>query len=265
MTEVKKEVAEEKKALTVSQPAQTDFSAIINMMVQSQNIDADKLEKMLNMQERIMRVNAEAAFSAAMNACQAEMPRVKKNGTISFTDKNNVERKTPFARLEDIDRAIRPIYQKHGFAVRYNQTKTPDGRPIVICKVSHIGGHTEVSEMELPLDTSGSKNNLQAMGSTISYAKRYLITNNFNIVTEGADDDGNADMPINEEQVKEIKELITKTKSNEPKFLAFVNAESVEKITSKSYAKAVNMLKAKLSEPTTATNPAKKDTKNEKV
>lgn len=253
--------AEDTKALTVPQPPQTDFNAIINMMANSKDVDADKLEKMLNMQERIIKVNAEAAFSAAMNACQAEMPRVKKNGMIAFEDKNGVERKTPFARLEDIDRAIRPIYQKHGFAVRYNQTKTAEGRPIVICKVSHIGGHTEVSEMELPLDTSGSKNNLQAMGSTISYAKRYLITNNFNIVTEGADDDGNSATPITEEQVNVLKDLITKTSTNENKFLAFMEAESIDKINTKSYAKALNMLKAKLTEPKTATNPAKKESK----
>ena len=42
----------------------------------------------------------------------------------------------------------------------------------------------------LPLDTSGSKNGVQAVGSTVSYGKRYAICALLNIST-GDDTDGN--------------------------------------------------------------------------
>jgi hypothetical protein len=46
--------------------------------------------------------------------------------------------------------------------------------------------------MTLPLDTSGSKNNVQAVGSSTSYGKRYTATLLLNIRTKGEDDDGHA-------------------------------------------------------------------------
>jgi hypothetical protein len=42
--------------------------------------------------------------------------------------------------------------------------------------LSHELGHSEETTMTLPLDTSGSKNNVQAVGSSTSYGKRYTAT-----------------------------------------------------------------------------------------
>ncbi len=61
--------------------------------------------------------------------------------------------------------------------------------------------------MPLPLDTSGSKNNIQGMGSSLTYGKRYLVTAMLNIVTEGEDKDGNDNPPITEEQVNKIRDM----------------------------------------------------------
>ena len=44
-----------------------------------------------------------------------------------------------------------------------------------------------------PLDTSGSKSNVQGVGSTNSHLRRYIACNIFNIVIVGDDDDGNRD------------------------------------------------------------------------
>jgi len=50
--------------------------------------------------------------------------------------------------------------------------------------------------MTLPLDNSGSKNAVQAVGSSVSYGKRYVMAALLNITTRGEDDDGNAAAPI---------------------------------------------------------------------
>ncbi|WP_409524602.1 ERF family protein [Pseudomonas sp.] len=46
--------------------------------------------------------------------------------------------------------------------------------------------------MLLPLDTSGSKNAVQAVGSSTSYGKRYVMSALLNLTTRGEDDDGHA-------------------------------------------------------------------------
>jgi hypothetical protein len=45
--------------------------------------------------------------------------------------------------------------------------------------------------MELPFDNSGSKNTVQAIGSSVSYGKRYVLCMLLNISTGGEDNDGN--------------------------------------------------------------------------
>lgn len=244
-----------------------DFFSLIQQIATNPAFDANKLTAVIDANERIVRFNAESAFNVAMNECQAEMPRVKKNGMIEFEDKNGKKRQTPFAKLEDIDEAVRPIYKKHGFAVRYKTgtatLSNGDVRPVIYCIISHIGGHTEKDELTLPLDTSGSKNNLQAMGSTISYAKRYMIENAFNIIREGADDDAKSAFPITAEQAKEINDLLKETKSDLKRFLEFAKAESVEKIEASRYDSVIMQLKAKKKAPEgqTATTTNLNDTK----
>jgi len=44
--------------------------------------------------------------------------------------------------------------------------------------------------MPAPLDTTGGKSNVQAVGSTNSFLRRYVACNIFNIVVVGDDDDG---------------------------------------------------------------------------
>lgn len=233
-----------------------DFFALISQAASNPDFDATKLTAIIDANERIVRFNAETEFNLAMNACQAEMPRVKRNGKIEFTDKNNVKRETPFAKLEDIDEVVRPIYQKHGFSVRYKTGTAAEGKPIIYCIISHVGGHAEKDELTLPLDTSGSKNNLQAMGSTISYAKRYMIENAFNIIREGADNDGGTAFPITEAQVKEIEDLVKETKSDLKNFLLFAKADAIKNIQGKEYDRIITVLKEKkrAPAPTTVSN-----------
>ena len=44
--------------------------------------------------------------------------------------------------------------------------------------------------MELPVDTTGSKNAVQAVGSSTAYGKRYVMEALLNLTSRGQDDDG---------------------------------------------------------------------------
>ena len=48
--------------------------ALIEKMSINPDVDPSKVEKLLDMQERIYRINAERAFNDAMVKCQQEIP-----------------------------------------------------------------------------------------------------------------------------------------------------------------------------------------------
>jgi hypothetical protein len=67
-----------------------------------------------------------------------------------------------------------------------------------MCTVAHSGGYEEPPiALDSPLDVAGSqgktnKTGIQAVGSSVSYLRRYLLTMAFNIVLADDDDDGEA-------------------------------------------------------------------------
>jgi hypothetical protein len=154
--------------------------AVIERVAMSENADIAKLEKMLDMQERVLNRNAAQSFTADMAMMQGEMPRVFK-----LASGHN----TTYARLEDINDTIRPVLQRFGFAVTFNIDQPTPKDVKVTAILSHRDGHKETSSLTLPCDTSGSKNAVQAVGSTISYGKRYSMCALLNIST-GDDTNG---------------------------------------------------------------------------
>lgn len=155
---------------------------------------ADKvavIERMWAMQKDAEDRQAEREFGIAKVALAMELPVIPKNHKIEFVDKNNQKRETPYADRADIEGVLDPICRKHGFSKEYT-TDTFDGKACQVLTVRHVGGHKEVYRSPyMPLDTSGSKNNNQAAGSTSEYGKRYALVGAFNIIGVDKDDDGN--------------------------------------------------------------------------
>lgn len=149
-------------------------------------VDVDKMERLLQMQERILARQAEVAFHAAFAEMQSELPVITERGQIVVDHKVRSE----YATFEDINEAVKPILHRHGFGVSF-RTDFADGITITAV-LSHRQGHKEQTSMKLPADTSGSKNVVQAIGSSVSYGKRYTMQALLNITSGGEDDDGHS-------------------------------------------------------------------------
>lgn len=171
----------------------TALMSMIERVCLDREADITKLEKMLDMQERILNRNAEQAFAADFAAMQCELPRIARNGKIEIKKDGRTIQSTAFAKLEDINDGIRPTLQKYGFGVSFTIDQA-GGLITVTAKLLHRLGHSEKTAISLPIDTSGSKNNVQGNGSTVSYGKRYAICALLNIST-GDDVDGNEPEP----------------------------------------------------------------------
>lgn len=160
-----------------------DSTAIIQVIERAAlnpDVDIDKMERLLQMQERVMDRQAMMAYSAAMAAMQTELPSIEERGQT-----NN----GCYATLEDIVDTVRPILQKHGFAVSF-RIQTQERGIQVTGVLMHKDGHREETSMLLPADMSGNKNAVQAFGSSTSYGKRYVLCALLNITTRGQDDNG---------------------------------------------------------------------------
>lgn len=173
------------QAVTAMSESATILSVIQRAAADPQ-CDIEKMERLMAMHERMQDRQAEAAFNAAMSAMQSDLPSIVENGK----GHNNAK----YALLEDINDVIKPILQTHGFAVSY-KVEHHQGGINVTGILMHAAGHREETTMLLPNDTSGSKNAVQAVGSAVSYGRRYVICALLNITTRGADDDGYAAGP----------------------------------------------------------------------
>lgn len=165
--------------------AQSGMVAMIERLALNPDVDVAKLEKLLEMQERILDRNSKVAYAMALSAMQPKLPVITENGEIKNRD-GKVQ--STYALWEDINDAIKPILAEHGFALSF-KTGYLDKDEIVTCVLTHRDGHSEETSMRLPRDDSGSKNQVQGVGSSISYGKRYTACALLNITSRGEDDD----------------------------------------------------------------------------
>lgn len=168
-------------------PAQPEnMLAIIGRMALDPRVDVDKLERLLAMQERMEDQKRRERFSEALRLCQMEMPRVQKNGLI---DPKGAA--IPYARLEDLDACIRPIYQRHGFTVTFDAPMNIDGTKIRSSARFSCAGHTETLEITAAASNRGTgrltMTNAQMVKQTITECRRHLQEMFFNIITEDGD------------------------------------------------------------------------------
>lgn len=138
--------------------------SMIERIAMDPNADLAKLEKMLDMKERHEASQAKAAFASAFARASAEFPTIPLNGK----GHNN----KPYATLKDITSLTRPVLSAHGLALTF-AIDTGERAVVVTAKLMHKDGHSESTSISLPADNSGSKNAVQAVGSTQTYGQRY--------------------------------------------------------------------------------------------
>lgn len=196
----------------------------------------DVLERLMSLQERWEKNQARKAFDEAIADAKAEIPPIQRNAK-GHNDKRYVD----FAAIAKV---VDPILSKHGLSYRY-RTQQND-RISVTCILSHKAGHSEETTLTGPADTTGNKNAIQAIGSTLTYLQRYSLVQMLGLAA-ASDDDGYAVGcgVISSEQIATIENLIVETGTSLQRFLSFMKVESVADIPDRHYQRAVDALNAK--------------------
>lgn len=218
--------------------------AVIERISVMPELDMDRVERLFNMHERMLDRTAEVFYNAAMARAQSEMQSITVN-------KENVHTGSKFADIQAVHEGAKPIWTKHGFSVSSGTYPSPkDGCIGVYCEVMHEQGFKKRYEHEYPLDIAGSqgkvnKTQIQAIGSTMTYARRYMELMIFDLAV-GEDNDGNDLECISPEQATEIKTKLQSTNSNVKAFLKYVNASDVDSMSIKQYEKGITLINRKV-------------------
>lgn len=238
----------------IDEPPQTvaDYSGglleVIARAARDPNVDIDKMERLIAMQERVQARDSEMAFNQALNAAQGEMRPVAANAS-------NPQTRSRYATFDKLDRVLRPIYTAHGFSLSFDEGDSPKPDHVrVLCYVSHTGGHTRIYHRDMPADGKGAKGGdvmtkTHAAGAAGSYGARYLLKGIFNVAVGEDDDDGNVGRvnitKISDAQWAELKRLLADTKADEAAFCTAYQIPTPHDLPAASYARAIGQLKRK--------------------
>lgn len=153
-------------------------------------VDLDKLAKLLDLQEKWESNEARKAYHRAMSEFKANPIEILKDKKVGYESKTGGRVGYTHASLANVVRKVTKELSKYGLSASWRTAQ--NGQISVTCKITHVMGHSEETTLSAPSDTSGSKNAIQAIGSTISYLERYTLLAALGLATADQDDDGRA-------------------------------------------------------------------------
>ncbi|MDE4918590.1 ERF superfamily protein [Cupriavidus metallidurans] len=175
--------------------AATTPADLLRIAVES-GADLDRLEKLMELQERWESKIAKKAYDAAFAAFKAEAVTIIKNKTVT----DGPLRGKGYAELHEVVNAVTPALSRHGLSSSWRLTKDDKDWLEVTCYLRHVDGHEESVSMGGPPDTGGAKNAIQARASTKSYLERYTLKAITGLSEQADDDDGNGGAPQQRQQ-----------------------------------------------------------------
>lgn len=198
-----------------------------------------ELEKLMALQERWEANQARKAFFRAFTEFQSELPELRKTKAVKFKE-TDPKPQYHFATLGDIARQLKGIILKHQFSYRWEIGDEGD-KLKVTCLLSHADGHTERTTMTASADPSGSKNGIQARGSSVQYLKRYTLEGALGLTTTESDNDGaSSEYEYNVDELhKKFMEVYNEVIILDPKRNAMHPDNWLIERTGRNYVKAI--------------------------
>lgn len=158
----------------VASPGELTPPELLRLAIVS-NADLEKVSRLIDLKERWERGEAQKAYVVAMNAFKANPPEIIKNEIAEFVGKNGVIVEWEYSTLDHVHSCILAALSQHGISHRW-VTEQPKPETVrVTCVLTHRLGHSEQTTLEGPVDHSGSKNAIQAIGSSAKYLERYTL------------------------------------------------------------------------------------------
>lgn len=149
------------------------------------------MRAMLDLQKDWEANEARKAYVAAMAEFKRDPPEIFKRKQVEFTTRDGDTTSYKHATLGDVTTAIINGLAQHGISHRWD-TKQDGGKIVVTCILTHNLGHSESTSLEGAPDSSGKKNGIQQVASTITYLQRYTLLGASGLATKDMEDDDGA-------------------------------------------------------------------------
>ena len=173
-------VQQKQAAITPTTPMQ-----LLQMAVEREG-SIDVIERLAKLQTEMLDREARIAYIQAFEEFKSTAPTLVKDSEILVKG----EGRGRYAKLDQVADKLIPALLAVGITHRWQTETMADGRISVTCFMRHRLGHEERgSNMAGPPDTSGSKNAVQAIGSTVSYFERYTLVASCGLAIKDADTD----------------------------------------------------------------------------
>lgn len=229
--------------------------AMIERLVLDPNADLAKLEKMLEMRERMGAQAARRAFDQAIAAAKGQIGPIRKNRQVRYTNDKGKVTDYRHETLAEVERTVAPALAAHGLHYRFRVEQDMDrgGLISVTCVLAHRDGHCEETTLKGSRDDGPGRNNFQAVASAVTYFKRYSLMAILGLSSEvdAEDDDGRGGGGVTEDtltegQFRELRDLIERSGTDEAKFLAYLKVEALPDLPAARFAEAKAALARKL-------------------
>lgn len=243
------ETVVERAAPTALRPAPSLAVSTDPMMMVAQAVASgapmEIVRELIAMRDRYAAEAKKDAFNEAMVKVKAELKPVVKNKHVQFPAKSGGKDTDYWHEdLSAVCEAIDAAAPKHGISYRWN-TITELNKPVIVQCIVSGHGHEFMVEQSGGRDDSGNKNALQSQSSALTYLKRDTLKSAFGLASK--DDDarasGQSAPTVSEEQVREISDLLTSTKSNLSLFLKKIKLESLAEIRADKFDEVIALIK----------------------
>ena len=224
-------------------PAMTPLTpmAMIGQAVQS-GANIETLERLMGLQERWEANEAKREYNRAMASCRAEIKPIIKRQEANFGQGKAAYKFEDMAAISDV---VDPIMAKYGLFPSYRSKQ--EGATITItCVINHARGHSnDEASLAAPADTSGSKNPVQAVGSTTTYLQRYTLKLAMGLAA-AKDDDAQSAWPkngggslrtITEDEIAELRNLLEAADRSEEQLLGHVVGTDITQLSEAQFLK----------------------------
>jgi hypothetical protein len=175
---------EEQEKPTTTPTLMDPTPMLMLQMAISKGVDTDQLTKLMDLAERFEANQARKAFVQAM-------ADFKKEAIVIAKDKDNKQYGSKYTSMGELVGTVTPLLGKYGLSAEWTLDQSEGIK--VGCTITHAFGHSgETKWMKVPLDSSGAKNPIQQLKSSVTYARILTLEMACGLASkEGSlDDDG---------------------------------------------------------------------------
>jgi hypothetical protein len=180
----------ESQALTPNIP-QDKWERLLQIAIE-RNAGAEQFAMLVDSIMKARKEDARLQFEAALGRFKHHLPEVFKTRKVSFPTSGGGKTEYSHAELDKAAQICADELKKEGITFNWKPGSSEGTKTRMVCVFRHPdSGHVEdMATLDGPADTSGGKNNVQAIGSTVTYLQRYTLLAACGIVAKGMDNDG---------------------------------------------------------------------------